>query len=96
MLRGSVPSAQLFVAKAVPHVAQPQPSDRLSLQSVHVRRLETGDECSASGVKLTRSGRLMSIKPKLHWVIKSLPDGYMEVRQQTYFTACEIWAPRCY
>eukprot|EP00435_Cladocopium_sp_Y103_P026102 s1655_g6.t1 len=75
---------ELYVAKAVPHTSEDhlKAEDRLSLKRVKVRVREEGDvSCTAYGPKgLTRFGRPMGIKPDLHWVIKSLPDGVMEIR----------------
>lgn len=74
---------ELYVAKAVPHTSEDhlKAEDRLSLKRVKVRIREEGDECTAYGPKgLTRFGRPMGIKPNLHWVIKSLPNGVMEIR----------------
>ncbi|CAK9063576.1 unnamed protein product [Durusdinium trenchii] len=71
--------AELYVAKAVP-TQERVDHDRLSLQRVQVRRRDDGDECIAQGPGLLRSGRPMNIKPNLHWVIKSLPNGLMEIR----------------
>lgn len=74
--------AELYVAKAVPHTSEEhlKAEDRLCLKRVKVRARDEGDECTAFGPKnLIRSGRPMGIKPNLHWVIKSLPDGDMEI-----------------
>ena len=70
VLRGSQPAAELFVAKAVPNAeAQLKASDRLALESVSVRRLETGDECVALGPKLARSGRCGSILHSIYYIL---------------------------
>ncbi|CAJ1406928.1 unnamed protein product [Effrenium voratum] len=73
----TAPRGELYVARAIANQDDPEGQQRLPLEFV---QCSDDGACTARGAGMARSGRQMDVKQNLHWVVKTLPNGSMEIR----------------